>query len=54
MTLLGFFWFLLAILGAFIIGLLVGRFWEGRLVIDGKPVAGMTHGHHHGADDGHH
>ena len=39
----------LAILGAFILGVLVGRFWEGRLVIDGETVGGHGHG-----DDGHH
>jgi|GEM_PF-2659942 len=50
MTLLGFFWFILAIIGAFIIGVLVGRFHEGTLIIDGKPVGG----HGHGADDAHH
>ncbi len=50
MTLLGFFWFILAIIGAFIIGVLVGRFHEGTLIVDGKPVGG----HSHGDDDGHH
>ncbi len=49
MTLLGFLWFIIAIIGAFILGILVGRFWEGTLIVDGKPVGG-----HHGADDGHH
>ncbi len=50
MTLLGFLWFVLAIIGAFILGILVGRFWEGKLIVDGEPVGG----HHHGADEGHH
>jgi len=50
MTLLGFFWFLLAIIGAFIIGVLVGRFHDGKLIVDGEAVGG----HAHGADDGHH
>lgn len=50
MTLLGFLWFILAIIGAFILGVLVGRFHEGTLIIDGKPVGG----HSHGADGGHH
>ena len=50
MSLLGFFWFILAIIGAFIIGVLVGRFHEGKLIVDGEPVGG----NHHGADDGHH
>jgi len=49
-TLLGIFWFLLAILGAFILGVLVGRFHEGRLILDGKAIGG-EHGTH---SDGHH
>ncbi len=49
MTLLGFLWFILAILGAFILGILVGRFWDGKLIVDGEVVGG-----HHAADDGHH
>jgi len=51
MTLLGFLWFILAIIGAFILGVLVGRFHEGKLILDGEVVGG---GHHHGADGGHH
>lgn len=50
MTLLGFLWFILAIIGAFILGILVGRFHEGKLIVDGEVVGG----HAHGADDGHH
>jgi hypothetical protein len=50
MTLLGFLWFILAITGAFILGILVGRFWEGTLIVDGKAVGG----HSHGDGDGHH
>jgi len=50
MTLLGFLWFILAIIGAFILGILVGRFHEGKLIVDGDAVGG----HAHGADDGHH
>lgn len=49
MTLLGFLWFIMAIVGAFILGIVVGRFHEGTLIIDGKAVGG---GHH--ASDDHH
>ena len=49
-TLLAILWFVLAILGAFILGILVGRFWEGRLILDGEAVGGHGHGDH----DDHH
>ena len=51
MTLLGFFWFIVALAGAFILGILVGRFHEGKLIVDGEVVGGNAH---HGADDHHH
>ncbi len=49
MTMLGFLWFIIAMLGAFIIGILVGRFWDGKLIVDGEVVGGGHHG-----SDGHH
>lgn len=49
MTLTGFLWFILAMLGAFILGVLVGRFHEGSLILDGKAIGG-DHKHHDGDD----
>lgn len=50
MTILGLLWFILAIIGAFILGVVVGRFHEGTLIIDGNSVGG---GHHDSSGDHH-
>lgn len=48
--LMGILFFIMVVIGSFILGVLFGRFWEGKLIIDGDAVGG----HSHGADDGHH